>query len=84
MTLEQMLRQADERATTLVYKGNIGDRVLLMKSGLVTVYGTKSGDRHLKIRVALFNNKRYVMREITVWKVIQAITEFTQVVSDVK
>lgn len=79
---QEMYDECNDRAITLCYKGNVGDKVLLMKSGLVTITATKTDDRWLKVRVALYNNKHYRLRDVLIYDIMRDIINMTNEVAD--
>lgn len=73
----------DEKLTHLIYREPLGTKIYLFGNALYKVYATKSGDRSAKIRVQLFNNKKYCVRDCSIYMIMGQLIEMVKKVTTI-
>jgi len=77
----RMLQDADDKAVLLCMKEEypIGTKALLMHSGLIKVFGIKTSDYGLTLKVSITRNgKRRRTRDVTRHEVMRSIIDMEQ------
>ena len=75
--------EVDEKLTHLIYRGNVGDEVYLFGNALYKVKAKKSGERSAKIRVQLYNNKKYRVRDCSIYMIMGQLIEMIKEVTKI-
>lgn len=73
--------EVNDKLTHLIYNGQMSEEVYLFGNALYKVKAKKTGERSAKIRVQLFNNKKYRVRDCSIHMIMGQLIEMIKEVT---